>query len=94
MDSLCLQEYYDIIFDNFMIYSIRVACAVGKNKKLAKWDNNAEYGNIKLDDVFLFNTEGYRFIDDYYSKNMLDEIRVCKAANFIDFKSTNAFIIF
>ncbi len=77
-------KYYDIIFDNFMIYSIRVACAVGKNKKLAKWDNNAEYGNIKLDDVFLFNTEGYRFIDDYYSKNMLDEIRVCKAANFIE----------
>ena len=77
-------KYYDTIFDNFMIYSIRIACAIGKNKKLAKWDNNTEYGNIRLDDVFLFNTEGYRFIDDYYSKNILDELRVCKAANFIE----------
>lgn len=77
-------KYYDTIFDNFMIYSIRIACAIGKNKKLAKWDSNAEYGKIRLDDVFLFDTEGYRFIDDYYSQNMLDKMRVCKAANFIE----------
>lgn len=80
----CKSKYYDTIFDNFMIYSIRIACAIGKNKKLAKWDDNAEYGNIRLDDVFLFETEGYRFIDDYYSKNTLNKTRVCKAANYIE----------
>ncbi len=80
----CKSKYYDTIFDNFMIYSIRIACAIGKNKKLVKWDDNAEYGNIRLDDVFLFETEGYRFIDDYYSKNVLNKMRVCKAANYIE----------
>lgn len=77
-------QYYETIFNNFMIYSIRIACAIGKNKKLAKWEGNAECGNIRLDDVFLFETEGYRFIDDYYTKNELDEIRVCRMSNYIE----------
>lgn len=80
----CNSEYYDTIFDKFMTYSIRIACAIGKNKKLTKWEDDAECGNIKLDDVFLFETEGYRFIDDYYARNELSTIRVCRMAKYIE----------
>lgn len=80
----CKSQYYDTIFNKFMVYSIRIACAIGKNKKLVKWEGNAECGNIRIDDVFLFETEGYRFIDDYYTRNEIDEIRVCKMANYIE----------
>ena len=80
----CNSEYYDTIFDKFLTYSIRIACAIGKNKKLAKWEDDAECGNIKLDDVFLFETEGYRFIDDYYARNELSTIRVCRMAKYIE----------
>lgn len=77
-------RHYDEIFQGFMIYSIRVACAVGKNKKLMKWSEGAEYANVRLDDAVLFEIEGYRFIDDQYTKSEIDEVRVCKAANYID----------
>lgn len=80
----CRSKYYDTIFNNFMIYSIRVACAIGKNKKLFQWEGNAECGNIRLDDVFLFETEGYRFIDDYYTRNEIDKMRLCRMANYIE----------
>lgn len=77
-------KHYDEIFRRFMVYSIRVACAVGKNKKLMKWSEDAEYANVRLDDAVLFESEGYRFIDDQYIKNEIDEMRICKAANYID----------
>lgn len=77
-------KHYDEIFQRFMVYSIRVACAVGKNKKLMKWSEEAEYANVKLDDAVLFESEGYRFIDDQYIKSEVDEVRICKAANYID----------
>lgn len=62
-------KHYDEIFRKFMIYSIRVACAVGKNKKLMKWSQEAEYADVRLDDAVLFESEGYRFIDDQYTKS-------------------------
>lgn len=77
-------KHYDEIFKRFMVYSIRVACAVGKNKKLMKWSEEAEYANVRLDDAVLFESEGYRFIDDQYIKSEVDEVRICKAANYID----------
>lgn len=77
-------RHYDEIFQRFMVYSIRVACAVGKNKELMKWKEEAEYADVRLDDAVLFEPEGYRFIDDLYIKNEIDETRVYKAANYID----------
>ena len=77
-------KHYDEIFHRFMVYSIRVACAVGKNRKLMKWSEEAEYANVRLDDAVLFESEGYRFIDDQYIKSEVDEVRICKAANYID----------
>ena len=77
-------KHYDEIFHRFMVYSIRVACTVGKNKKLIKWSEDAEYANVRLDDAVLFEPEGYRFIDDQYIKSEIDEMRICKAANYID----------
>lgn len=77
-------RFSDNIYEKFLIYSIRVACALGKNKLLMKWEENAEYGFVQLDDNFFIHKEGYRFIDELFISNNINEIRVCKAARYIN----------
>ena len=76
-------KYFDEIFKRFTIYSIRVACAIGKNKKLEKWEKGTEVGYRNLDDLFMVERQGYRFIDDLYNDSLYDEIRICQAARVI-----------
>lgn len=77
-------KYFTIIFDRFMIYTIRVACAIGKNKKLIKWEEGKEIGSVRLDDGFLFDTQGYRFVDDLLKDSLFDKMRICQAARSIE----------
>lgn len=76
-------KYFTSVFERFMVYSIRVACAIGKNKNLTEWEENTEIGSIELDDGILFNTQGYRFVDDLFRDSVFDEMRICQAARFI-----------
>lgn len=77
-------KYFNEIFNNFLIYSIRVACALGKNKPLHKWKNDEMIGEgIYLEDGFLFNTCGYKFIDMLYIQSILNPMEVYYAANYI-----------
>lgn len=76
-------KYFTSVFERFMVYSIRVACAVGKNKNLTEWEEDTEIGSIELDDGILFNTQGYRFVDDLFRDSVFDEMRICQAAKFI-----------
>lgn len=77
-------KYFNEIFNNFLIYSIRVACALGKNKPLYKWKNDEMIGEgIYLEDSFLFNTCGYKFIDMLYIQSILNPMEVYYAANYI-----------
>lgn len=82
--SYSKSKHYDEIFQRFMVYSIRVACAIGKNRKLMKWEGSAEYADVKLDDSILVKKEGYRFIDDLFIKGIIDKDKVYRAANYID----------
>lgn len=77
------EKYFDEVFERFSIYTIRVACAIGKNKKLAEWKQGVEIGYIDLDDGFLLEREGYRFVDDLYRDSIFDEIRICRVARYI-----------
>lgn len=77
-------KYYEDIMDDFMIYSIRVSCAVGKNKKLMDWNSEAEVGTVRIDDDFLFHAQGYRFIDVLYKDSLFDEAMLCKAVRYIE----------
>lgn len=74
------EKYFDVIFDRFMIYSIRVSCALGKNSPLKSWENGIEVGNVRLNDTIYLESQGYRFIDDLFIESVLDEGRVCHAA--------------
>lgn len=77
-------KYFNEIFNNFLIYSIRVACALGKNNPLYKWKNDEMIGEgIYLEDGFLFNTCGYKFIDMLYIQSILNPMEVYYAANYI-----------
>ena len=74
----------DEINKKFMIYSIRVACALGNNKGLSEWRNDTRIcQNVSLNDGFLWGGEGYWFIDRLFLTSTLDEKDVCHAANFI-----------
>lgn len=77
-------KYFDEIVDRFIRYSIRVACAIGKNKKLSKWDAGTEIGYINLDDAYLLEREGYRFVDDLYRDSIFNDITICRAAKNIE----------
>lgn len=78
------KEYIEEINKKFMLYSIRIACAVGKNKELSKWDKESKVCyNVSLDDGFLWGAEGYWFIDKLFLTSTLDEKDVCEAAKFI-----------
>lgn len=72
------EEYFDEIFERFVNYSIRVACAIGKNIELPKWDNDTEIGYWKL--VGPSTVEGYRFVDDLYKDSLFNDGRICRAA--------------
>ena len=72
------EEYFDEIFNRFAKYSIRVACAIGKNIELPKWDEDIEIGYWKL--VSPSIVEGYKFIDDLYRNSLIDDGRICQAA--------------
>lgn len=77
-------EYFETIYDNFMIYSIYVACMVGKNQKLIIWEPGIEWGIVEFEVSYLRQRiEGYRFIDDLYANSIFDERNVCKAAKYI-----------
>lgn len=76
-------EYYESIFEKFMVYSIYVACAVGKNQKLTKWENDIEWGRVKFTD-YLLRQEGYRFIDELYTCSIFNVDNVCRAAKHIE----------
>lgn len=72
------------VHKRFMIYSLRVACAIGKNKNLYNWDKETKIScNVYLDDEFLFDAEGYWFIDRLFRTSTLEEKDVCHAAGFI-----------
>ncbi len=77
-------EYYDEILENFIRYSIRIAYAIGNNISLMEWKNDAQYGQVMLKDSFLWKNEGYRFIDDLFVTNSVNEIRMCQAARYIN----------
>lgn len=78
----CSSEYYEDIFEKFMVYSIYASCAVGKNKRLTKWENGIEWGTVKFVDFFLWQ-EGYKFIDNLYVDSIFNEEDVCRAARYI-----------
>lgn len=77
-------EYFENICENFMIYSIYVACMVGKNQKLTIWEHGIEWGTVKFEVSYLRKwIEGYKFIDDLYAYSIFNEKKVCKAAKYI-----------
>lgn len=77
------EEFFGEVFERFCIYTIRVACAIGKNKKLAEWEKGIEVGYIDLDDCFILQREGYKFVDDLYKDSVFDEKRICRVAKVI-----------
>lgn len=77
-------EYYDEIFTRFMIYSLRVANAVGKNVPLKEWKKGTEYGEVELKDGYNFDKEGYKFIDRLILNSTIVEKDVLKAANYVN----------
>ncbi len=77
------QKYFNDIFNRFMLYSIRVACAFGKNNRLSEWDNENEIGYISLEDGFLMGGQGYKFVDDLFKDSILDKQKIRSAAYFI-----------
>lgn len=77
------KKYFNDIFNRFAQYSIRVACALGKNNSLSEWDNVNEIGNISLDDGFLMGGQGYKFVDELYKDSILNEQKLLLAINFI-----------
>lgn len=77
------EKFFEEIFNRLAIYTVRVACAIGKNKKLAEWQKGIEVGFIDLDDKFFLKKEGYSFVDDLFLNGILDEERVIKVANYI-----------
>lgn len=76
-------EFYGSVFEKFMVYSIYVACAVGKNLKLTKWEKDIEWGTVQFGDSPL-RQEGYRFIDDLYTCSAIDKENVCRAVKHIE----------
>lgn len=76
-------KYFDEIFDRFAAYSIRVACAFGKNKFLKSWDDGIEVGNVRLDDTIFMKPQGYKFVDDLFIESVVDVQRICHAAKII-----------
>lgn len=83
-------EYFEDICENFMIYSIYVACMVGKNQKLTIWERGIEWKTLKFEVCYSQKwIEGYKFIDDLYTSSIFDEKNVCKAAKYIIDKKKN-----
>lgn len=77
-------KFFDTVLKRFTIYSIRVACAIGKNKKLAEWDDGKIIGFIELDDAFKgFDTQGYKFIDDLYRDALFIERNIREVTRMI-----------
>ena len=77
------ERYFDEIFDRFAVYSIRVACALGKNKPLKDWEDDVEIMRVRLDDTVFMGCQGYRFIDDLFKDSVIEDKRVCHAAKAI-----------
>lgn len=78
------KKYMDEVIKRFLIYSIRVACAVGKNKPLFEWKPEQKiFESITLEDEFLTNIEGYKFIDILFQTYTLQKEEVCHAASHI-----------
>lgn len=76
-------KYLNEVFDRFAIYTIRVACALGKNKHLGDWEDEIEVGYISLEDDFFMRRQGFRFVDDLFKDSIFDEHRICHAAKVI-----------
>lgn len=78
------KQYIDEVTKRFLTYSIRVACAIGKNRKLQKWKDR-EYicADPKMDDGFILHSEGYKFIDTLFLESVLDEEAACHAISYI-----------
>lgn len=76
-------KYFDEIFDRFAVYTIRVACALGKNKHLENWADGVEVGYITLEDDFFVKCQGFRFVDDLFKDSIFDDHRICHAAKVI-----------
>lgn len=83
-------EYFENVCDYFMIYSIYVACMVGKNQKLTIWERGIEWRTVKFEVSYSQKwIEGYKFIDDFYANSIFVEKSVCKAATYIIEKKKN-----
>ena len=76
-------KYFDEIFDRFAIYSIRVACALGKNQPLKSWEDGVEVGRVRMEDTVFVKPQGYRFVDDLFLESVFDVQRICHAAKII-----------
>lgn len=78
------KQYIDEVIKRFLIYSIRVACAVGKNTKMQKWKKGEQIcANPQIDDGFILHSEGYKFIDMLFLESVLDEEATCHAISYI-----------
>jgi len=76
------KKYFERIMQKLMIYSVRVACAVGKNIKLQTWKYNEQIsGNADINDSVF--SEGYRFIDTLFLESFLDDESVCYVINYL-----------
>lgn len=75
------KKYFKDIFDRFTQYSIKVACALGKNNSLSEWNDEEEIGYIKLGDDFW--GQGYKFVDDLFKDSVLNEQKILSAVYFI-----------
>lgn len=72
------EKYIDEVLDRFAKYSIRVACAIGKNIALPSWDKNIEISYLYL--IGSSRVEGYKFVDDLYKGSLVNSSRICLVA--------------
>lgn len=88
VETKCIQgeneKYFDEIYRQFMIYSIRVVCAIGKNKPLYIWKMDEMVADsVRLEDMVWMQPRGFRFIDEFYKYSNFIEGYGYKAVNYI-----------
>lgn len=78
------RKYLSKIYQQFMIYSIRVACAIGKNKDLYGWKKDEVVADsVRLKDMVFMHPRGFRFIDEFYKCSNFIKEYADKAINYI-----------
>lgn len=73
-------EYFKDIIENFIRYSIWVVYSIEKSEKLIKWNNYSITGEVYFKNRVDKKITGYKFIDEWFGKDVWDGDELYKAA--------------